>query len=218
MNNNPIAVYDLETTGLDTNKCFPIEICCQIYDPITLEMLPDGEFNQLCNPPPDHIIEPAALEVTKIPIEKIRKAPDIKVVWQEFINYLKRFNREKNKWTSPIPAGFNIIGYDLKICNRMNLLYGDKKEKTILFHPIRKLDLMDLVFAWFESSVDEHLSKSFSLDSIRAYVGIGKDGSHRAKKDVEDTAHILIRFLKLHRKLLQSGNIKFKNAFSNELL
>jgi DNA polymerase III epsilon subunit-like protein len=68
---------------------------------------------------------------------------------------------------------------------------------------------MNLVFYWFENNSD---LKSYTLDSLRDYFGISKDGAHDALKDVRDTAEIIIRFLKLHRSLSQK--IKFKNSFT----
>ena len=53
--------------------------------------------------------------------------------------------------------------------------------------------------------------KSYSMDSLRDYFGISKDGAHDAIKDVKDTAEIMIRFMKLHRNL--ASKIKFKNSF-----
>jgi DNA polymerase III epsilon subunit-like protein len=70
------------------------------------------------------------------------------------------------------------------------------------------VDVMNLIFYWFEHNND---LKSYTLDNIRDYMGLSKDGAHDALKDVKDTAQILIRFLKLHRNLGQK--IQFKEAF-----
>jgi DNA polymerase III epsilon subunit-like protein len=67
---------------------------------------------------------------------------------------------------------------------------------------------MNIVFLWFENNQD---LSSYSLDSLREYLGISKDGAHDAIKDVKDSAEILIRFMKLHRKL--SRKILFKDSF-----
>jgi hypothetical protein len=42
---------------------------------------------------------------------------------------------------------------------------------------------------------------------------LSKEGAHDALKDVKDTAEIMIRFLKLHRKL--GEKVKFKGSFAN---
>ena len=44
-------------------------------------------------------------------------------------------------------------------------------------------------------------------------MGLSKENAHDALKDVQDTAEILIRFMKLFRSL--SPKIKFRNAFNN---
>ena len=67
---------------------------------------------------------------------------------------------------------------------------------------------MNLIFYWFEG-IDK--IKSYSLDSIRDYLGIDKSGAHDALKDVHDCANILIRFLKLHRNL--SPKVNFEQSF-----
>ena len=67
---------------------------------------------------------------------------------------------------------------------------------------------MNLMFYWFEQNND---IKSYTLDTVRDYFGIPKEGAHDALKDVKDTADIIIRFMKLHRNL--SKKIKFKGSF-----
>ena len=78
-----------------------------------------------------------------------------------------------------------------------------------MFYPRDVLDIMNLVFYWFENIN----LKSYTLDNIREYLGISKDGAHDALKDVKDCANILIRFLRLHRKL--GEKISFKDSFIN---
>ena len=54
---------------------------------------------------------------------------------------------------------------------------------------------------------------SISMDSMRDYMGIDKEGSHAALKDVKDTANIMIRFLKFHRAL--ASKTQFEKAFAD---
>jgi DNA polymerase III epsilon subunit-like protein len=49
---------------------------------------------------------------------------------------------------------------------------------------------------------------------MRDYLGISKEGAHDALKDVQDCAKILIRFMKLHRRLVPK--IVFKDSFFND--
>ena len=69
---------------------------------------------------------------------------------------------------------------------------------------------MNVIFYWFEGNNE---LKSYSLDTVRDYFGISKEGGHDAMKDVKDTANILIRFMKLHRNT--SSKVKFKGSCTN---
>ena len=69
---------------------------------------------------------------------------------------------------------------------------------------------MNVVFYWFEGNNE---LKNYTLDNLRDYMGLSKEGAHDALKDVKDTAQIMIRFMKLHRNL--SDKIKFKGSFVN---
>lgn len=208
INTNYLAVFDFETSGLV--ESYPLEIACKVYNARSLEPIQDGEFHSMCKPPPDVKIEQGALDVTGIKREDVDKAPLLEVVWPQFVDWVGKYNSKKNKWEAPVPCGSNIRGFDLPICSRMNLRFSKKKEDTVLFNTFKCIDLLDIIFLWFENTND---LPNHKLDTIRQYFGITKDGSHRAMKDVEDTGNIIMRFLKLHRNLMGSGKVKFKDAF-----
>jgi len=131
-----------------------------------------------------------------------------------FTNYLEMYHSrssKKSQFSAPIAAGYNINRFDLPIVDRLSNKYGNvsKELKTDIFYPRDVVDIMNLIFYWFENNGD---LKSYSLDSLRDYFGISKEGAHDALKDVKDCADILIRFLRLHRNL--SNKIKFKDSFS----
>jgi len=131
-----------------------------------------------------------------------------------FISYLEmyhiRSNGKKSCFTAPIAAGYNINRFDLRIIERLSQKYNNlnKEGRSSLFYPRDVIDIMNLVFYWFEGNSE---LKNYTLDNLRDYLGIDKEGAHDALKDVQDTANILIRFLKLHRSL--SNKIKFKSSF-----
>ena len=126
--------------------------------------------------------------------------------WQAFNNYLLMYHYsgsgKKSQFTAPIAAGYNIHRFDLKIVDRYSKQFGyvNKENTTCIFYPRDVLDIMNLVFYWFENIGEV---KSLSLDNMRGYFGIDKEGAHDALKDVKDCANILCRFLKLHRNLSQ---------------
>lgn len=225
-----ICVFDFETDGSDPEVCSPVQLSAVMVDPIKLQIIDGSKFNVFCKPEvleqnPEYEYTTDIMEFharvrscSKEDIyEQWKKYPSQNVAWNSFIAYLDKYHcgarKKKSMFTAPIAAGYNIHKFDLKIINRLSKKYKtvDAKEGTpCLFYPRDVLDIMNLVFYWFENME----LKSYSLDTIRDYLGISKDGAHDALKDVEDCAEILIRFLRLHRKL--SKKIQFKDSFKHE--
>ena len=130
-----------------------------------------------------------------------------------FVEYLDKYHSrssKKSQFSAPIAAGYNIYRFDLPIINRLSIKYGNtnKEKNTNLFYPRDTVDILNLVFYWFEQNSE---LKSYTLDSLRDYLGISKEGAHDALKDIRDSAEILIRFMKLHRRV--AGGVKFKDSF-----
>lgn len=229
MNKNKICVFDFETDDKDPKICSPVQLACIIVDPISLEVVPDSEFN--INFKPEVLENDEKYEYTTDILDfhsKVRgcskedvlndwkKYPSQQQAWKNFTNYLEKYHSrssKKSQFSAPIAAGYNINKYDLKIIERLSIKYKNtnKEGNTDLFYPRDVVDLMNLIFYWFEGN-DE--LKSYTLDNLRDYFGISKDGAHDALKDVKDTAEIMIRFLKLHRNLSQK--IKFKGSFGKK--
>jgi len=227
INYNKICVFDFETDGSDPRVCSPVQIASVIIDPIKLELVPNSEFNIFFKP--DVLAKDENYEYTtdildfhakvkgcsKDDILKEWKAyPSQEQSWKMFTNYLEMYHSrssKKSQFSAPIAAGYNINRFDLPIVDRLSNKYGNvnKESKSDIFYPRDVVDIMNLIFYWFENNGD---LKSYSLDSLRDYFGISKAGAHDALKDVKDCADILIRFLRLHRNL--SNKIKFKDSFS----
>jgi exonuclease I len=226
MNKNKICVFDMETDGSDPYICSPVQLAAIMIDPISLEIIKGSEFN--INFKPETLEENDNYEYKTDILDfhaKVRgcskqdilnswqKYPKQNNSWDMFVNYLEKYHTrstKKSQFSAPIAAGYNINRFDLVIVNRLSQKYNNtnKEGRTDLFYPRDVVDMMNLVFYWFENN-DE--LKSYTLDSLRDYLGINKEGAHDAMKDVYDTANILIRFLRLHRNLSQK--IKFKSAF-----
>jgi DNA polymerase III epsilon subunit-like protein len=223
-----ICVFDLETDGVNPDLCSPVQIAAVMVDPLKLEIVKDSEFNIT--------VKPSALEEkpeysysdsdvldfhakvkgsTKDQILESWKAYQKQEHgWNMFISYLEMYHTrssgKKSCFTAPIAAGYNINRFDLRIIERLSQKYNNlnKEGRSSLFYPRDVIDIMNLVFYWFEGNNE---LKNYTLDNLRDYLGIDKEGAHDALKDVQDTANILIRFLKLHRSL--SNKIKFKSSF-----
>ena len=130
------------------------------------------------------------------------------------MSYLEKYHTRSDRkscFTAPIAAGYNINRFDLRIVERLSKKYNNlnKEGRSSLFYPRDVVDVMNVIFYWFESNGE---LKNYTLDNLRDYLGISKEGAHDALKDVKDTAEILIRFLKLHRNL--GKKVKFKDSFN----
>lgn len=227
INYNKICVFDFETDGSDPSACSPVQIAAIMLDPIHLEIIDGSEFNinfkpEVLDNNDNYKYETDILDfhakVKGCSQEEVLKSwyqyPKQEHAWKLFVNYLDKYHTrssKKSQFSAPIAAGYNIYRFDLPIVDRLSKKYGNvnKENKTALFFPRDVVDAMNLVFYWFEHNND---LKSYTLDTLRDYFGIDKDGAHDAIKDVKDTAEIIIRFMKLHRNLGQK--IKFKNAFA----
>lgn len=226
MNNNKICVFDFETDGSDPDKCSPVQIAAVMIDPITLQIIDGSEFN--VNFKPEVIEANENYEYTTDILDfhaKVRgcakqdilaqwkKYPKQEYSWKLFTNYLENYHSRssrKSQFSAPIAAGYNIHRFDLRIIERLSYKHKNlnKENRSDIFYPRDTVDIMSLMFYWFEASND---LKSYSLDAVREYFGIDAHGAHDALKDVKDCAELLTRFLKLHRNL--SSKIKFRNSF-----
>lgn len=226
INYNKICVFDFETDGSNPKTCSPVQIAAVMVDPIQLEIIKDSEFNINFKPEVleqcgDYEYQTDILDfhakVKGCKKEEVlaewKEYPKQEISWNLFVNYLEKYHTrtsKKSQFSAPIAAGYNIYRFDLPIINRMSKKYGhvNKEGNSNIFFPRDVIDAINLVFYWFEHNND---LKNYTLDTIRDYFGISKDGAHDAIKDVKDTAEIVIRFMKLHRNL--SNKIKFKDSF-----
>lgn len=201
MNQLDIIVFDLETGGLESNFHDAIQVAGKAFNSRSLEPYPPeegGEFVSLMKPLHFDRLTPGAERVHKITPEILKGAPDQKIVWNQFVAWVNKFNTKGTKYGAPIAAGKNIRAFDMKFVEVLNQLHCPKKEKTLLFNQRMQLDLEDVMFLWFEN--DGELS-NMKMDTLRQYFGMNTEGAHNALVDVRQTGELLIRFLKLHREL-----------------
>jgi DNA polymerase III epsilon subunit-like protein len=228
INYNKICVFDFETDGSDPKSCSPVQIAAVIIDPLKLEIVPNSEFNIFFKPEvlannEDYQYTTDILDFhakvrgssKETILAEWKKYPSQDQSWKLFTNYLTMHHSrssKKSQFSAPIAAGYNINRFDLPIIDRLSRKYGNtnKEDRSDIFYPRDVLDIMNLVFYWFENNSD---LKNLSLDTLRDYLGINKEGAHDALKDVKDCAEILVRFMRLHRNL--GNKIKFKDSFQS---
>lgn len=218
--NRDIIVFDFETGGRNPHRCQPTQIAAIALDGRNFK--PKGTFNSLMRPILDDEkaiamgvdpVEDEALKVTRKTREELAKAPLPKTVWKKFVTFVEKYNWKGTSFFAPIPCGFNIIGYDMHIVNRLCKEYGpwdDNRQQQKLFHQIYKIDVMDDVWLWTESDPDV---KSISMDSLRERMGLSSENAHDALQDVKDTANIFIKLQKSRRAVYR--NMKFDKAFAD---
>lgn len=218
--NRDIIVFDFETGGRNPHRCQPTQIAAIALDGRNFK--PKGTFNSLMRPILDDEkaiamgvdpVEDEALKVTRKTREELAKAPLPKTVWKKFVTFVEKYNWKGTSFFAPIPCGFNIIGYDMHIVNRLCKEYGpwdDNRQQQKLFHQIYKIDVMDDVWLWTESDPD---IKSISMDSLRERMGLSSENAHDALQDVKDTANIFIKLQKSRRAVYR--NMKFDKAFAD---
>ena len=220
MANRDFVVFDFETGSRNPHRTQPTQIAALAIDGRNLSV--KGQFNSEIKPIfEDELaiaagfdpLEDEALKITGKTREGLANAPSLKSVWSKFTKFVDQYNWKGDSFYAPIPVGFNIIGFDLIIVNRLCKEFGpwDKdKEHQKLFSKVYKVDIMDNVFLWTEA--DPNI-KSISMDSLRDRMGLSKINAHDALQDVKDEANIFIKLLKTHRSVYQ--NITFEKAFAN---
>jgi DNA polymerase III epsilon subunit-like protein len=213
-------VFDFETGSRNPQKTQPTQIAALALDGRNFRL--KGTFNSEIRPIIDDEkaikagldpLEDEALRITGKTRKALAKAPLPKTVWKKFENFVNQYNWKGTQFFAPIPAGFNIIGFDMIIVNRMCEQYGSydkERQQQKIFNKIYKVDMMDNMFMWTEGDPS---IKSISMDSLRERMGLSSENAHDALQDVKDTANIMIKFMKTHRAVYR--NLKIDKAFAD---
>lgn len=128
MNMNDLVFLDFETTSVNPYSCQPTQLAACVIHGRKLEVHDKSIFSSYIQPIWDveeckklglDPITDEVLEKTKIDIEDLKKAPTLKLVWNQFEQYINKYNPKKSKWGAPIKAGMNIDKYDAIIIDRI---------------------------------------------------------------------------------------------------
>jgi DNA polymerase III epsilon subunit-like protein len=223
MANRDFIIFDFETCSRNPHKTQPTQIAAIALDGRNFSL--KGQFNSEIQPILDDQkaieagvdpVEDEALKITHKTREGLSQAPSLKSVWDKFTKFVSQYNWKGDAFFNPIPVGFNIIGFDMIIINRLCKEFGpwDKdRQQQKLFSKVYKFDIMDNIFAWTESDPSV---KSISMDSLRERMSLATENAHDALQDVKDSANIFIKLMKTHRAVYQ--NMNFDKAFANNNL
>jgi len=221
MNYNNIICFDLETGGLNTSTAQIVQIGAVAIDGRRLEVIPNSKFDILIKPLYGEEAATAGLEELGDGAIRIhgktheilsKKGVSLSTALSNFKEYTASYSSGKGQWKRPIASGYNIVNYDLPILNR-DLA---SKKITNLFHPRDVLDVLNMMFLFFEN--DKNVS-SLSVDNLlRKHMGGSTDGAHDALGDVLLTADVMCRSLRLIRRAV--GKVNFEgclNVSSDEI-
>ena len=216
MNYENFVIFDLETSGVDTNTAQVVQIGAICVDARRLEIIEGSEFDVLIKPLYGEECAKAGLqELTDgaINIHKkghallAEKGVSLETGISNFVSYVNTHNYGKTKWKSPIPCGYNSNNYDIPILKR-DLV---RTNQAYPFHPSISVDVMQLLFLFFEN--DKNVTRLSADSLIRKHMGWKDKGeSHDALGDVIMTAEVLIKSMRLIRKAV--GTVKFENCFA----
>ena len=231
LNLKKICVFDFETDSPDPHTCQPVELAAIMIDPRKLQFIDGSEFSSMMRPvnidDEDYYevhkdtIDWHARQLNKQPMDVLdswKAAPLQKNVWGDFKRYLNMYHlseSRKSAFTAPLICGYNVLNFDLPIIQRLSEKYKDvsKRGETKLFFGRDKIDVLHLVFMFFENLPD---LESYTLDAVRELMGLSSEGAHTAIKDVKDTGEIAIRFMRQIRSV--AGRLKFKDCCKNNPL
>lgn len=208
LNAKNVVVFDFETNGLDTETLDPIEIACCVIDRRSMKIIEGSEFESLMCPENPSMVDNTegkrkALSINKIDPEKVKQAPKIDVVWKRFCEHVQKYNIQgTSPFGAAIPAGKNIRSFDMPIVNRLCKKYNfvDKGGKQNIFSQREMIDLEDDLYRWFGRSTR---LPNLKMDTLREYLGISSENSHRAMVDVKQTAELIIKFQSLYDKFIE---------------
>jgi hypothetical protein len=219
-----IVCFDFETDSPNKDVCNPVQLAAVPIDPESLEPQKDQSFNVVIKPDgidKDDYITPERektiqwhADIHGISFDEViqnwKGGISEKVAWKNFCTWCAKYTVDKKpgQWfPQPIPAGYNITGFDIPIAKRL----CEKHKVKMPFSEVTKLDAMDNLFWWFENLEEPF---DYKMDTWRKFFGMKATGvAHDALVDVLEEAAIITRFLKFHRK--QATVDKFKGSFSD---
>lgn len=203
MNSRNYIVLDIETTGLDPNKCDIVQISAKAISGNNLGDHHAGHKTWLIKPTDPSTAEDGAIRVIGKALfdNACADGLELKVALADIIKWVNSVNDTGKTSGAPYFVGHNAkFDWDWlrttmvrhKICS-----YDDLQKKWP-FH-VNFIDTATLMFALFESSptVDR-----YNLDTLLSILGLSrKTQNHDATEDVDLTAQAFVRMMRCFRQV-----------------
>lgn len=167
MNNN-IVVFDLETTGLNSEECEITELGAVKIDhgEITERF---WSFARTKNPIPEEVEK-----LTGITNEMVDNAPKVEDVVYDFYEYTR----------GCVISGYNIVGFDMKFIKKVADRIGVKFDNEV-------------IDAFIVARQSNLRVGNFKLGTVVKALGLTLKDAHRAYNDAHATAEVLMELNKL---------------------
>lgn len=198
-------VYDLETTGLNSEKHAIIEIAITVMDN-SLNNIAEYSSGIMCLYD-NREITPKALECNGISRKQIEEGRDPKEVLMEVMTFIKSLKKPKTKL---ILCGQNIIEFDNKHIKDFFKVF--KKDLDLLVHNSYYIDTL----LWGRIKHEE--SPNYKLGTLCDNVGIEHVNAHRALDDAKHNMELLKTYIRLLRGVNSSTQeaqkeVRFREQF-----
>jgi DNA polymerase-3 subunit epsilon len=183
---NPICWIDLETSGIDSNKCCILQLAAlmdiggTIADSLVLQMKPEA----------GDLIEDQALIVTGQTREQIDTYPSQREGYNNLIGFLDRFVDKYNRNDKLVFAAYNA-SFDDSFLRQLFTRNHNKFFGSYFWWP--KLDVATLV-ALHISLMDLSGIKDFKLSTVCERFGVPIE-AHDALADITATRYLGIKLL-----------------------
>lgn len=211
MNSRNFIVLDIETTGLDPDKCDIVQVSAKAINANNLQDHHAGHRTWLIKPTNPDAAEEGALRVIGKDLFERAKAEglDLKVALADIVKWANSVNDTGKQGTAPYFVGHNAK-FDWEWLRTTMLRHGIAKDKSALdklwpFH-VNFIDTVTLMFALFESSPQVN---NYKLDTLLEVLGERRaTANHDAREDVELTARAFVRFMRGFRTMFKRMVIK----------
>lgn len=209
INYKPIIVYDFETGSPDPYTCEPLQLAAVAIQPRNLVIIPGSQFQSYIRPRNVDNIQQQALDVNKIRLDMVENAPELESVFTDFVEYTRQYRatavKSKSTINAPIAGGFNINNFDNIIIDRLSKefkkanAWDEDRQRTNIFNGLNTYDALQTCWHLFENMDTDVGPENMKLVSILKWAGIPTDGAHNAIVDVQRTATLIIKLMKMHR-------------------
>jgi len=189
-----IVVFDIETTGLVSEKNAIIELACCSFDN-NLNDIKEYESG-IMSIYGNREVQKAALDANGITMEQIKNGREASGVVKELISYFKSLRKGRNK---PILAGQNSDKFDIPFLSNFFEFFGEDLTEHV------NVDFTFDTMWWGRVKYTESIN--YKLITLCEKEGIQLVNAHRAINDTRATKDLLKTYI---RCLRQEGTFPTK--------